>query len=239
MQHHKKVPQARLSQGLQPQKPPPQKNAPLSAAVESDVVGYTTIEMQAGSWYLLGASFATLDGTSSYTVNEVFQSGDFATGDILYTLDSSGLFQPHYWNEQNAKWSKNRIALIEDTTEYPISSAVYLQKMTEGQLIMSGKVEAFRLQLPHSDGATSVSLVALPYPQSLSLNEYNWTGFGSGDCLYTLNDSGVFVPHYWNEKEQKWSTNRLVMIDDTTPLKVGQAVYLQKSSNGEGTVSVK
>jgi hypothetical protein len=71
--------------------------ARLSAAVESDIVGYNTIEMKAGKWYMVGSAFSSLDGIEDRNVNDVFNVG-FAEGDRLMTYNSvSGLYTTAYW----------------------------------------------------------------------------------------------------------------------------------------------
>ena len=236
MQHHKKVPPARLSQGLQPPKPPPQKNAPLSAAVESDVVGYTTITMEAGKWYLLGNPFVALDGATTYKINEMFGGSGFQDEDVLYILESSGKFIPFYWNASHAGWSRHPVLWREDTADYPVTSAVYLHKMSNGKLTFSGKVASIEIPVGTEEG-NAWSLTSLVYPKSASLGEYTWEGFSNDDMLYTMSDNGVFTSHYWNELKQGWSLHPILWREDSTPLAIGQAVYLLKRSAGTGTIS--
>ena len=61
-------------------------NVPLFAAVESDIVGYTTISMEAGKWYQVGYPFSPLDGAESIKLNDCFTEG-FALEDTLMILD--------------------------------------------------------------------------------------------------------------------------------------------------------
>ena len=240
MQHHKKVPQARLSQGLQPQKPPPQKNAPLSAAVESDVVGYTTITMEAGKWYLLGCPFTPLNGETTTQINETFAGEGFASGDVLYTLTEAGTYKPYYWHqdESNSGWSTHKVLWREDTTEYPITDAVYIRKTVNGEITFSGSVAAMKVDIGTTEG-NAWDLVSLMYPGTKLLNEYNWESFQSGDCLYTLSDKGTFTPHYWHDDGTNigWSTHKVLWRAPTQELVSGQAVYVLKNSQGKGSVS--
>ena len=61
--------------------------SPTSAAVESDVVGYTTITMEAGKWYQVGNPFVALEEGGVIELNDGFGTG-FATGDQLYLYNS-------------------------------------------------------------------------------------------------------------------------------------------------------
>ena len=210
-------------------------NAPLSAAVESDVVGYTTIEMQAGTWYLLGNPFIALDGTASFKLNDVYVGEGLHTGDLLYVLNGN-TFSPRYWNEGEEKWSTNSLFFIDDLTEYSASTAVYLKKMSAGNLTFTGKVSPVRIEVGTEDG-NAWSLTALTYPKVSTLDEYTWEGFQPNDMLYTTAKDGSLVPHYWNSTSQSWSTNELFPVSDNTPLSIGQAVYLLKKSAGTGTIS--
>ena len=124
-------------------------NAPLSAVVESDVVGYTTITMEAGKWYLLGCPFTPLNGETTTQINETFAGEGFASGDVLYTLTEAGTYKPYYWHqdESNSGWSTHKVLWREDTTEYPITDAVYIRKTVNGEITFSGSVAAMKVPL--------------------------------------------------------------------------------------------
>ncbi len=64
----------------------------LLAAVESATVGYTTMAMEAGKWYMVGTPFSALSDTTERRVNDVFALEGFADGDVLYTLSEGGTF---------------------------------------------------------------------------------------------------------------------------------------------------
>ena len=237
MQHHKKVPPARLSQGLQPQKPPPQKNAPLSAAVESDVVGYTTIELKGGEWYLIGNPFVGLTGGEVSTVetpiNELFTG--FEDEDTLYILDdTTQTFSPYFWKSQKNGWSSSRFPNGE-LTERTISTgqAVYIKKAVDGSITFSGKVSAIKVEFG-SQNPESWSQKVVVWPAEVNLNDLKWSGMQAGDTIYTFDDeTHSFVPYYWNEKAAGWSANRFPTAPLATALvKPGKALYINKTSAG-------
>ena len=213
----------------------PRKNAPLTAAVESDIVGYTTIQMDAGNWYLLGNPFTALDGSTTFKLNDVYVGTGFQEGDVLYVLNGT-TFLPRYWNAKEGKWSTNTLFYIEDTTNYPAKTAVYLKKSSPGAATFAGKVTSMKIEVG-SDKGNEWSLTALKYPGEVPLNEFKWDGFAKGDMLYTIAADGTFVSHYWSEANNSWSLNALFPIEDTTPLTIGQGVYLLKKSAGTGTIS--
>ena len=208
----------------------------LDASVESDIVGYTTIQMDAGKWYLLGNPFTALDGSATFKINEVYRDANFGASDILYTLESSGKFTPHYWNATNNGWSKHRVFWQEDVTDYSSSTAIYLKKTSVGELTFAGKVSSMKVDVGTDEG-NAWSLTAMTYPKESLLNEFAWENFSNGDLLYTMNEDGDFTPHYWNAANNGWSKHRVFWNEDTEKLKVGQAVYLFKRSVGVGAIS--
>ena len=212
-------------------------NAPLSAAVESDVVGYTTIEMQAGKWYILGNPFVALDDSSTYKLNDLFTGEGFHANDKLYLL-TDGLFVSFYWNDAHKGWSKHPVIWQEDSTEYPASTAVYLNKNSLGQFTFSGKVKVQPIEIGEEDG-NSWTLTALNYPAPSTLSEYEWSNFSTGDELYTLDVDGVFTSHYWNSSRKGWSKHPVIWQEDPKLLSSGEAVYLHKKSTGKGVITRK
>ncbi|MBQ9693636.1 MAG: hypothetical protein IJV69_02645, partial [Kiritimatiellae bacterium] len=57
------------------------------------------------------------------------------------------------------------------------------------------------------------------------------------DLLYTMNEDGVFTPHYWNATNKGWSLHKVLWKEDVTVLDIGQAVYLFKKSSGTGSIA--
>ena len=202
MQHHKKVPQARLSQGLQPQKPPPQKNAPLSAAVESDVVGYTTITMEADKWYQVGNPFAELDDNEAPRVNDVLNTG-FSEGDQLYIYDPVTAVY-----KTTLVWGKDGDTegwldgwdMLDQTTQIPVGQGVFIHKKAAGTVTFRGKVEAKESSFGAADVTTWNSVVSV-YPTVTSINEVSWSNIEDGDEIYIYDsERSLFT------KTRKWGS---------------------------------
>ena len=216
----------------------PHLNAPLSAAVESDTVGYTTIEMQAGKWYQIGTPFVALEDGVTPTLNTVFTDG-FSVGDSVRILDPSrGIFIPYYWNQAQNGWSEStRPNAALASVELAIGEAVYIQKASAGVVTLKGKVEATQVEFGTEEGQ-SWNQVVLVWPQKTSLNEIAWEGMGLGDTLYLLNDGAdgqIFVPYYWNTRQNGWcdSTRPNASLVDVD-IDVGQAMYINKQTSGTG-----
>ena len=209
-------------------------NAPLSAAVESDIVGYTTIEMQAGKWYLLGNPFVPLSNAETFSLNEVFHGDGFGNNDVLFTLSKSGTFQPHYW--RNGQWCTDVFGSIPANDRYPITTAVYINKQADGSVQFSGKVAVLEVKIGSEEG-NEWSLTSLTFPANKKLADYTWTNFGANDVLYTLSENGEFQPHYW--RNNKWCTDVFGISEDETPLKIGYALYINKQSAGLGSAKLK
>ena len=192
--------------------------------------------MGAGKWYILGNPFISLDGKTTFKLNEACAGSGFATNDVLYTLAASGRFTPHYWNATNGGWSTHKVAWREDSTDYPASTAIYLHKLSDGAFTFSGKVASIEVEVGDEAGEVW-SLTSVTYPESKKLGELNWAGFATNDMLYTMDETGRFTPHYWNEANGGWSTHKVAWREDTTPLAIGQALYIRKRSAGKGTIS--
>lgn len=222
----------------------PHLNARLSAAVESDVVGYTTIEMEAGKWYMVGCPFVTLDENEAPKVNEVFTNG-FAPGDVLMILNSetSRYSNSAYWIPEKG-WCDLPIAAIATPIEttLPAGQAVYIHKGTTASVMtVSGKVEAKEVTFGSENGS-SWAQVAPVWPVSQSINTFKWTGLNDGDVLMildpvtqTYSDSAYWV------NDKGWCNLPIAAIAEPvdTVLTAGQAAYINKKSAGKASVSNK
>ena len=241
MKHHKKVPQARLSQGLRPQKPPPQKNAPLSAAVESDTVGYTTIEMQAGKWYQIGTPFVELDEGTVPTMNTVFTDG-FSDGDLAYILGPNGTYMPtRQWMTYRGQtgWFNMGTGRY-DGMELTVGQAIFFSKKQTGLVSLKGRVAMPDDIEFGNDSANSWSQVSRAYPNGRrSVNELEWSGIEDGDLLYIYNpESGTYLPtRQWMTYNGKtgWF-NRATGKIDTQAFEPHQAFFINKKSAGKGHI---
>ncbi len=220
-------------------------NAPLNAAVESPIVGYTTVTMEAGKWYQVGYPFVQLDdATSSAKVplNKVFTEG-FSNGDYLLILDPtlSRYGDRIYWVEGKG-WCTlpNAAGKLVDTELEP-GQAVYIYKSKAGAVTFSGKVEAQVVEFGQDEGSVWEQ-VAPVWPAKVALNGENglkWDNLSTGDYMMILNsnDKKYGDRIYWVEGKG-WCTlpNAAGKLVDTE-LEPGQAVYIYKKTPGIATVT--
>ena len=219
-------------------------NGRLNAQVESDIVGYTTIIMDAGGWYRLGMPFGQLDGSATFTLTEAFSG--FAEGDCIYlSANNAGSYVARYWKTDAtgaAGWSKSKNALRLDETEYDCDTAVYLHKSVAGQIILSGVVTEMTNTFGLESG-NAWSIVPLPWPEAKTLNDFAWTGCQDGDTVYIGSASGANIARYWKVNASTgaagWSKSKNALRLDDTILTPGTAVYINKVSAGVGTVTIK
>ena len=217
----------------------------MFAAVESDVVGYTTIEMQAGKWYQIGNPFVGLDGETSSTLNEVFVDG-FGNGDIAYVFDSStNAYGACYFNVATTSgriWSDMPIAGIGQPADVTLSpgQAIYVWKESAGKVTFKGKVQAVPTSFGDEEFAQTWAQVAVVSPADSAINDYEWVGLGNGDTLYLLNsETGEYdTCLYWQPTKNAWCNNPVAVIATPVDLviKAGQAMYIYKASKGKAHV---
>ena len=210
MQHHKKVPQARLSQGLQPQKPPPQKNAPLSAAVESDIVGYTQIELKEGL-NLVACSFEPLQASEGADIQD-FLKGAFEYNDTVLFYGPSGYttyyYTPALWGKD---WEELGIAGWGDANEQIVSrqmaagDAFWLEVKTAKTITIAGKVRLIDQTIQCQPG---LGLVAVAFPIDIDLSkDVEFSGFTKNDQLMVYADDGNYETYSYstNLYDSEWN----------------------------------
>ncbi len=187
-----------------------------------------------GEWHIIGNSFQMLDGTTEGTLDILLCGATFAEGDRLYLARGDGYYLTRYWNVENGSWSTNPKVFFADTAVYPLTTGMYIHKKTAGSVTFKGKVVAQKIEFGAESGNTW-ELTALPSPEGKYLSDYTWTGCTTGDRLYVARGDGYYSNFYYFPG-QGWSTNPKVFFAQTTPLKSGQAVYLNKVSTGIGSV---
>ena len=208
-------------------------------------MGYTTIEMEAGKWYQIGNPFVGLDGVTSSTLNDAFVDG-FGNGDIAYIFNpSSNEYGVRYFNvstDSGRVWSDLPIAGIGQPADVTLSpgQAIYLWKETAGNVTFKGKVQAVPVTFGDEEIAGTWAQIAVVSPSDSALNDYKWSGLGSGDVLYLLNsDTGEYGSRlYWQPSKSAWCDSPVPALAKPVDLtiKAGQAMYIQKSTVGVATV---
>ena len=210
----------------------------LDASVESDIVGYTTIQMDAGKWYQVGNPFVELDDGVAPTVNTVFSSG-FSDGDRLYIYDSatSAYTTILTWRTSNnvSGWYTRRGGLSNE--ELPYGHAVFISKIQSSAVTLKGKVSAEEAVVFGSDTQDTWSQICCVYPSSMSLNEMKWTGMTDGDKAYVYNpETAVYDTILtWRtiDGSAGWRTRRGGL--DNTVVSPGQAIFVYKQTAPKGS----
>ena len=226
MQHHKKVPQARLSQGLQPQKPPPQKNAPLSAAVESDVVGYTTITTTPG-FNMVGVVFDGLAGKTA-TLKEIL-SGNIQDFDQIQIRDGKSGIYTLYTYESGSWYDESFV--LSDNLELPPGSAFWFSAPSSRQITMKGVVLRGTYTQPCAKG---LSMIGPGVPKKLALNGgIKWDNLAQYDTIQ-IRDGNDYV--LFTYEDGKWWDE--TFQETTYEIPVGASIWLTTSS-ANATISAE
>lgn len=207
--------------------------AKLSAAVESDIVGYTTITMEAGKWYMIGNPFVALDGADVASVNDVFK-GDFASGDVLQLVDPiTCKVTTLRWNTALKAWAMT--TRPNDTPAQDlitIGQAAYIKKAVKGSATFSGKVEVLDLSVGNAE-TSSWTMASYVYPVEIDINEIEWEGLSSGDTVTLLKDDSTTELYRWNTTLKAWSmTTRPNDMPISRKIKAGEAMYIYKKNAG-------
>ena len=216
-------------------------NGGLVAAVQSDIVGYTTMTMEAGKWYMIGTPFSALSDAAERKVNDAFALEGFADGDVLYTLPEGGTFSIHYWYDrgENRGWSISKLKWLPDERVLSLGEAVYIKKGTDGTLSFAGKVEAVKVPFGAEEG-NAWGMVAPQWPEEKLLSDLKWENVTGNDKLYRMNADGSFSIRHWYSRngQEGWSTSKVSWRPDSVPLAVGEAVYINKQSPAVGSISL-
>ena len=209
----------------------------MFAAVESDIVGYTQIEMQAGKWYQIGNPFGELDGADTFSANEAFSTG-FSDGDILNLFDKQrSSYAVYYWNSALNGWSPFVGAPFLADIPLTKGKAVYIYKGNAGVVTLCGKVVEVSVPFGAENGGAWDQIVPM-WPATAKLNDLKWEGLQSGDTVNILDpERAAYNVYYWDANTQQWTIAPGVPISADVELQIGQAVFVNKASSGVGTLS--
>ena len=191
-------------------------NGRLNAAVESDVVGYTTVEITK-EYTLLGVSFFDLaDNTQDTIAINDFVTGDFTHGDQLQVPNALNSYDVAIWNSTVGKWCTSRRG--QPTT---VESSIVLKKgdgiwfiskaataTTPVQIILKGR--ALTAATATYDCAQQYRLLSLPIyaPVSVNATSLTWTNLQHGDQIQIPNALNSYDVAVWNANLNKWCTSR-------------------------------
>ena len=224
-------------------------NPRLDASVESDIVGYTTIQMDAGKWYQVGNPFVDLQGKTEIPISEVFASG-FKNGDTLFIHDpqTTKYSNPLYWHEDVNAWCETPYYIPGTAAAQTLNvgQAVYINKSVASQVTLCGKVEVVDSPFGTESG-NSWNQIVIVWPEEKGINDFAWTGLKNGDTLMLLNSQAMTydTPLYWNESlnEGKGAWSDLPYYIPASPstkvISAGQGIFINKVSPSAGAVSAR
>ena len=230
--------------------PPPspvQLNDPLFATVESDIVGYTTISMEAGKWYQIGCPFVTLEEGATVTINDLIS----LPNDSINNRDFIGVMNPatcvyklFYWNSTarggQGAFCDNVLTSTPSTVQMSKGQTVFFKPKKDCTVTFSGRVTVDTSLEIGSEEGQSWNQFCIPYPETIKINDLQWTGISANDLLAVLNtDTCVYKFYYWkaaaNAGRGGWCDNVLTTTATQDTLAPGQGVLLKKR---EGIASV-
>ena len=216
-----------------------------AAGVQSDVVGYTTVKMEAGKWYQIGSPFTALKDGAKQTITEVFGSG-FSSGDTLYFFDNTKGQYTHTMTWDSFEGQTGWFESLDDveTTKKTIEpgTAVFIQKAVTGTVTLAGKVDAKAVTSVGSDLGNHWSMVVFQYPTATAIKDIKWsTSFANNDMLYIF-----------DAKLQRYTNSLVYLADEGYPvgwydsaedvdlsnvvIQPGQALFIHKVSPKKGSL---
>ena len=181
---------------------PPHKNAPLSAAVESDVVGYTTVELTT-KFTLVALNFSSLEGNETIPVNEVI-SGDFVNGDQLQIQDTEGGYTILYWKNNNG-WYGAGTDTIPATLEVARGTGMWVVSQTASEetpltVQLAGAVNLTdTLNITDFGNRYLIASSGLPVNTTVNGNLFVWENMTDGDQLQLPDGEGGYTILQWRD----------------------------------------
>ena len=221
-----------------PQPLPPQHlNAPLFAAIETDIVGYATIKTQAG-WNMLAINFENLssDGgeDSPISINTVL-SGNFQEGDYVQCFDkSTGVFTTYKWTPSKNEWCVGR----NSADDFPVRPGTAFWLLTEGRSVpVTVRGAVYKDSINIESDLQGYQMMAADVPYELELNGANvvWTNLSERDEIQ-VNDpvTGTPYTYQYSTSRGKWMLGRQVA---DVKIGVGRSFWL-KTARTPVSVSV-
>lgn len=218
------------------------------AEVTSDVVGYTTMDLEAGKWYLIGTPFADCaDG--DIKLNEHLVSG-FHAKDVIQIFSPDTLRYTTYYfktglsGDQTSGWCKSFGSTPVDVTLSP-GVAVFLSIKETTTVTFAGKVQLSTAFAFGSDEGNVWNQVVSPACADTKLNDLVWTGLEMNDVIQLfVPDSSRYVTYYYKTGLGEDGTGSgWCKSFGRTPVdvdvKVGEAFFINKKSAGTGYVAAQ
>lgn len=197
-------------------------NGRLNAAVESDIVGYTTITTVPG-FNMLGCVFNGLDG-NALPLNQIV-SGDFQDNDAIQVYDATtGYTSYTYWKDYGG-WLDGDFNPA--TTLIQPGTAFWLN--TPGRSITVTLKGAVRSGSYTYVAKKGLQMVSSALPVDMDLNNITWTGLTDGDEIQ-VRENGAYISYsYWKDYGG-WLDGNFVPV--TKPIEKGTSAWLKVAADG-------
>ena len=195
-------------------------NGRLSAAVESDVVGYTTIEVTK-KFLLVGASIFPLDseGVPEKVSVHDFIKGDFAEGDELQ-IPNGNAYDRAIWHTVNGEafWCKERRGVpVDEPSDLMVSSldGVWLNinrasTTTPVSVSFLGRIDMGTVVTKEMGKRYQLASITQPIECPINSEALKWDGLTDGDELQIQNDNNSYDRAIWHTQDGAsfWSAER-------------------------------
>ena len=209
-------------------------NVPLFAAVESDIVGYTTIPMEAGKWYMMTAPFVGL--SEGATINDLL-CGGFCDNDLLYLYDNTtGTYKAiRAWKD--GMWRMGTANTTPATDVLPPGQGFFIVKAAPSTVTIAGQVSDHEVSTFGSESGPVWSMTGVCYPEGVQLNSLSWSGLANGDLLYLYDNETNSYKAIRAWKDGAWRVGTANSTLATDLIKPGQGFFINKVSTGTGSYS--
>jgi LysM repeat protein len=218
----------------------------LNAQVESDIVGYTTVEVTK-EWTLMGVNFTGLDNPSTEEIPILsLISGNFSAGDQIQIPKINGADVTE-WNPAVGKWctiSRGKVTEKEATYTIAAGQGFWLKSTTASltsplNVQISGKVyDGDPLTVALGQQYTIFSPIS-PTEIEVNSEELVWESLSHGDQVQIPTANGAEIAG-WNSNLNKWCTisrNKVTTTPSTIKIKAGASVWVV-STNADATVEI-
>ena len=210
-------------------------NGRLNAAVESDVVGYQTVDLDNLGYALVSLPFADIDSVADgyplqKITGELSQNNNKIRADSIMVMDPNTKAYTSYQLKPTIGWVKEGES-VATTDVIPLGAAVFVKKaMRAGQFTMSGRVltdETISVDL-----TVGLNLVSNPYPADINIADIKGTLSANNnairaDKIMTLNPVTKVYTNY-QLKTIGWVKDGESVVT-TDKIKSGEGFFYKKA----------